>query len=749
MTMYTFFHQILSMSLIGSITIIVILFVRFLLKRASKIYSYALWGIVFFRLLCPFSFSSNYSFFNLVDISNEEINHRTPVVEVLPELSSVNKEEIQENIQPIYAASEENKGYNQIQISNQNNDKALCILYFSGMFLFITKTVYDTLRLKKSLVSKVCISKNVYLCDDIDNSFVLGIIRPKIYLPSCLDEKEKNYILCHEKIHIQRFDPLIKALAMLALMLHWFNPLVWIAFVCLEKDMEMSCDEAVIKKLGETIKKDYAASLLKAASAKQGIVLMLAFKEKDTETRIKNLASLKKPLFIFSLCCIVVLCFTGLLLISNPKQYQTDLMGSIYSVSEVYYANTVGEVSSEKAPEAYIVSADYQLYVKKAEEWQYLGSLSPFSLSNQMLKQATPIEIMEYSMDKITDAYCLELENNQFYWVFQTKEGKSYLAEGVNQDAPVLRKLYLLESELGKGEFDTTFFNLSLTHQLQDTVSSFWYNVSSDFDGYTIIGFTSDGTTQADMNDLGFAVFKHSENQQFYQLVQYQVYDDAINHNQGICFKKNALSIDNQHYDILLLANRKIDSVERIYHYANREDEAEYQDASGGYAFLYFNLEMCEEADSYDQIYYDKNKNIIYSEHVDLNEMNMSEEEVNQSIDKVIQEVISKDINGAYVECHDILATEIGGYADTNENHTYHVYVMVVARGYDEKLGLLSSSSFVEKSILIEFIFEKDIYFKLSDYVVEDPIETDFPNALDYQEKLSEACVDLIKEMVE
>lgn len=235
MTMYTFFHQILSMSLIGSITIIVILFVRFLLKRASKIYSYALWGIVFFRLLCPFSFSSNYSFFNLVDISNEEINHRTPVVEVLPELSSVNKEEIQENIQPIYAASEENKGYNQIQISNQNNDKALCILYFSGMFLFITKTVYDTLRLKKSLVSKVCISKNVYLCDDIDNSFVLGIIRPKIYLPSCLDEKEKNYILCHEKIHIQRFDPLIKALAMLALMLHWFNPLVWMRLFVLKR----------------------------------------------------------------------------------------------------------------------------------------------------------------------------------------------------------------------------------------------------------------------------------------------------------------------------------------------------------------------------------------------------------------------------------------------------------------------------------------------------------------------------------
>lgn len=753
--MDTILYQIFKMSLTGSIVILAVLLIRFFLRNAPKLYSYALWGIVFFRLLCPFSFSSKYSFFNLVNFSDEIISNQAPVVEVLPEISSINEQETQEIVQLPFAALKENELHSEKQVSNQENTKVLCILWLSGIFLFITKIALDTFRLKKSLVSKVCIQKNVYLCDDIDNSFVFGIIQPKIYLPSSLDEKEKEYILCHEKIHIQRFDPLVKAFAMLALLLHWFNPLVWLAFHYLEKDMEMSCDEAVIRKLGNHIKKDYAASLLKVACSNQKIVPMLAFKEKDTEVRIKKLASLKKPLMIFSILCIVILCVMGILFVSNPIQRQTDFMGSVYSVSEIgyagewYYAETANDEVNEKIPDVYIVTADYQLYVKQGEEWQYLGSLSKTSLSNQQLKQAIPTGEIKYSVDKITDAYCLELENGTFYWVFQTKAGKSYLAEGIQRNNAILNRLYLLESKLEKGEFDTTFFNLSLTHQLQNAVSSFWYNISSDFEGYTIIGFTSDGTTQAEMNDLGFAVFKHSEDQRFYQLIQYRVYEDAVNRNQGICFDKNALSIDDKHFDILLLANRKIDSVERIYHYPHHENVIEKQDASGGYAFLYFDLSQCKQAESYDQIYYDKNRNVLYAEHVALNEMNMSEEELNQIINDVLQQEISKDISGTYIECHDILATELGGYANNDEAGIYTVYVMAVAKEYDEKMGLLSSENFVEKSYLIEFTFEKAIYYELKDYTIQDPSEAGLSNVSEYQEKLFEECQNLIKEAFE
>lgn len=740
MTIYSCFQQVVKMSLMGSVVIVAVLLIRMLLKKAPKIYSYALWGIVLFRLLCPFSFSSNYSFFNLVDV----VEKKSPVaiVEIEPDFT-FNDEEVLSALPSIPDESNSHP----VSITNQTYRSIGGMVWLLGMGIFGVKLGLDTLYLKKKLVSKVCIQNNIYLCDDIDTSFVLGIIRPKIYLPSCLEDKEKDYILWHEKIHIQRFDPLIKALAIFALMLHWFNPLVWVAFYCLEKDMEMSCDEAVIKKLGETIKKEYASSLLKVASINQKIVPMLAFKQKDTEIRIKNLASLKKSLLSLSLGCIVILALSAFIFISNPMHHQTDLMGSVYSIDEVCYAVTVADEPSEKVPDAYMVTADYQLYVKKNEEWSYLGALEAYALSNEELKQATPVEVMKYSVKSITDAYRLE-NNNHFYWVFQTKDGKTYLAKGIKQASAVLQRLYLLESEFKGGEFNTTFFDLSLTQQLQKKVSSFWYNTSNEFEGYAIIGFTSDGTTQSDMNDLGFAVFKQSEDERFYQLLQVQVYKNAVNENQGICFKKNALTIDNRHYDIVLLANRQIDSVKRIYHYANQADVEVKEDASGGYAFLYFDLKKCDGAESYDQIYYDKNQNVLTSEHVNLEDMTMSEEEMNQLIDGVIQQELNQIFQKSYVECHDIIATELGGYADNNEEHTYRVYVVVVARDYDEKMDLLSSENFTEKCYCFEFTFEKEVYFKLSDYVVQEASEFDLVDIEEVQKRLSEACLNSIAEQM-
>lgn len=121
----------------------------------------------------------------------------------------------------------------------------------------------------------------------------MGLVRPKIYLPSDMEEREQAYIIRHEQHHIRRGDHIIKALAFLALSIHWFNPLVWVAFIYSNKDMEMSCDEAVVKKMGDGILADYTASLLSLATGKHIIAGMpLAFGEGDTKGRIRNLAKL-------------------------------------------------------------------------------------------------------------------------------------------------------------------------------------------------------------------------------------------------------------------------------------------------------------------------------------------------------------------------------------------------------------------------------------------------------------------------
>ena len=134
------------------------------------------------------------------------------------------------------------------------------------------------------------IKENIYICDYISSPFVIGTVKPKIYLPSTLNENETEYVIAHEKHHIKRFDHIVKLLAFIALTLHWFNPFVWLAFELAMQDMEMSCDEAVIKKLGDDVRSSYSQSLLNFATGKHIFAgTPLAFGEGDTKIRIKNL----------------------------------------------------------------------------------------------------------------------------------------------------------------------------------------------------------------------------------------------------------------------------------------------------------------------------------------------------------------------------------------------------------------------------------------------------------------------------
>ena len=190
-----------------------------------------------------------------------------------------------------------------------------------GIIALFVYSLASILNLKRQLKSAQLIDQNIFEAKNLKTPFVLGLIRPKIYLPTGLNASESSYILLHEQTHIHRKDHIVKIFAFLILSIHWFNPLVWIAFKMMSMDMELSCDEQVLKEMNEDIKKPYANSLLSLATDKH--ILNggpLAFGEGNVKGRIKNVLNYRKPSFWILAVSIVTVIFVGIGLVTNPKQ---------------------------------------------------------------------------------------------------------------------------------------------------------------------------------------------------------------------------------------------------------------------------------------------------------------------------------------------------------------------------------------------------------------------------------------------
>lgn len=304
------FLQILNMSFTASFVIILILIARLLLKSSPKILSYALWGVVLFRLICPFSFESMFSFLpaKTNPISQDIVYAPIPTIDTgIPAINHT--------VNQLLPAATPAASVNPLQIWVFIGSA----VWLMGMFVLLIYSIFSLVKLQKRLKNAVHEKDNIYLAEHLDTPFVMGIILPKIYLPASLTEGEKRYILLHEQMHIRRFDHVVKIVSFFVLCLHWFNPLVWIAFFISGKDMEMSCDEAVIKQLGSDVKKEYSSSLLTLATGKRIIGgSPLAFGEGDTKGRIKNVLNYRKPAFWMVVVAVVAAIIIAVGLVANP-----------------------------------------------------------------------------------------------------------------------------------------------------------------------------------------------------------------------------------------------------------------------------------------------------------------------------------------------------------------------------------------------------------------------------------------------
>lgn len=316
--MTNMFSQVLNMSVTGSVVILIVMLARWILKRSPKIFSYALWSVVLFRLLCPVAITAPVSVLNAFGTEVRTNSAYTSIVYYLPAQAEHASEfafvpgERQAGPQPETEVSADQPEWDLLD--------ALSRIWVSGAAVMLLYSAFQYLLLKRRLVGAIVYRGNVYLADYIDTAFVMGILRPVIYLPSHVPKKERRYIIAHERHHIRRCDHILKLLAYFALCVHWFNPLVWAAFILAGKDMEMSCDEAVIRRMGPQIRADYSASLLRLATRRRIIAGMpLAFGEGDTKGRVINMAKWKKPKVWVSVICLLLCAVILVACAVNPE----------------------------------------------------------------------------------------------------------------------------------------------------------------------------------------------------------------------------------------------------------------------------------------------------------------------------------------------------------------------------------------------------------------------------------------------
>ena len=465
------------MSLTGSVVIFAVLLARLMLMKAPKKFAYALWVVVLFRLLCPVSFSVELPFQMRMEAPQlTEYLQSTPEMIKMPVVQPTAPQTHAEAA----AAVKSETGTPAPTVSQQSAPAEtqlqapqktalpwtqVCVyIWLAGAAGMLIYSAASLLRLKQRLKAAAPLRENLYLAD-VDTPFVLGLVRPKIYLPEGLSEQETEYIVLHERHHIRRGDHIVKLLAFAALALHWFNPLVWLAFSLAGRDMEMSCDEAVMKRTDGTIRADYAQSLLNlSVGHRRFAATPLAFGEGAPKARIKNVLRWKKPAAIGVAAAAVTVAALVIVLAVNPKQAetsdQTELTGSRLTVVDCVYQSPYLSMyyTPEGAPE-YMLTADLQLLqgtdpvVEFADDgtWEYgdgrpgwnaVGVLHEtaytkdelYALFDRGLGFLT--EKVKGLLDDVTDVWRVDdKDEQQFFLVMQTRNDATLLAKCYGADS--------------------------------------------------------------------------------------------------------------------------------------------------------------------------------------------------------------------------------------------------------------------------------------------------------------------------
>jgi Antirepressor regulating drug resistance, predicted signal transduction N-terminal membrane component len=320
------FISILNMSITASYVAIGVILVRIFLKKAPKVFSYALWGVLLFRLICPVSFSTTFSFMGLLNVDSQ--NNAAVLNYVPQDIGLTQSPTVQSGIGSLDSAVNSSlpqatpmASVNPMQIWMD----VLTLIWLAGVVVLLSYSVISYIKIKRQLLTATLVRDNIYESDRIGTAFVCGVVRPKIYVPVGVGDADLAYILEHERTHIRRKDYLIKPFAFFTLILHWFNPLVWLSFALMSRDMEMSCDESVLEKMNQESRGGYSSSLLALSVKRNGLFAAnpLAFGESHIKVRIKNIINYKKPAFWVIVLAVIAITASIVGFTTNPKNVHT------------------------------------------------------------------------------------------------------------------------------------------------------------------------------------------------------------------------------------------------------------------------------------------------------------------------------------------------------------------------------------------------------------------------------------------
>lgn len=334
------FLKIINMSISASWLILAVLILRLVLKKAPKWVNVLLWGIVAVRLICPFSFESALSLI--------------PSAETFPEkIISGPSFDVQTGITPIDNRINDYLGdryFEGVTVPANNGNTIMTILtivWIIGILLLATYTIISYQRLNRKVDTAVHYKDNIFQSENVSSPFVLGIINPRIYLPFSMNEQDLEHVVAHEQAHIRRKDHWWKPLGFFLLTIHWFNPLMWLAYVLLCRDIELACDEKVIKGLSNEQRADYTQALVACSVNRRMIAACpLAFGEVGVKERVKSVMNYKKPAFWIIILAVIACVIVAVCFLTNPKQDRYTLRIVVPAGSQEEFVYTDEEVST-------------------------------------------------------------------------------------------------------------------------------------------------------------------------------------------------------------------------------------------------------------------------------------------------------------------------------------------------------------------------------------------------------------------
>ena len=353
------FIKLLNMSITASWLILAVILLRIILKNAPKWIRCILWGLVAVRLICPLSMESIFSLLPSAETIPQDIMYvEKPMLHTgVRIINSVVNSYISESMAP-----EVGNSVNPMQVVMSLGT----IIWIAGMIGMFVYALISYMRIKRKADVSLPVKENIYLCDYIDTPFVLGVFRPSIYLPSALAEDDKGeFVIAHEKAHIRRRDHWWKPLGFLLLTVYWFNPLIWVAYILLCRDIELACDEHVIGSLNEGEKRTYSEALLACSMRASGFhrnmisACPLAFGEVGVKERVKTVLHYKQPAFWLVVLAVLACIVAAICFLTNPKE-STDYTAVSKSYQpEEFLGMTYGDFQKITGAEAEFYHANF------------------------------------------------------------------------------------------------------------------------------------------------------------------------------------------------------------------------------------------------------------------------------------------------------------------------------------------------------------------------------------------------------